>query len=474
MSIWKTCHSYLRERRQKGQIIVCTAVLLPFIIAMCGLTVDFGNMYVHKSRLQNAADAAAIAGAYAYADNNESTTTYPKAKAASQKSLDANLPDTTLASGKCKPIESTDGKIYYGVKISENVPIYFLRLFNVGDTAEVAADAYAAISSTGGGGGIFKNLFSFSGYQNPWYAPDHYGFKSINANQNPDNTWVSNIGNSSIYEGDIVGIGNDADLSQNYTHVLLTKKAKEEYDKGNITYVQEAIDKQNGTITNKNDRTQIDGYQDKDPGYYAEIKSDTSTTLDSELARIVNAAKNNHLNTNTYWDNGKYLSNIISDSSNSTDANKQNYAYYDGNNNARLYVDTNLSQGDDPFYVVIDNPYTVFLNITNQKVDKTSRPLIYVYTGTGTINIEAQNAFFHGIIYAPNACVHINDNGLKFYGCVAAKAIELTGKAYYEIDTKLASSVGGGSSSGSNSGSGASSGSSSIGLASPPSNINWD
>ena len=56
---------------QRGAILVLTAFLLPFIIAFTGLAVDFGNLYVQHQRLQNAADAAVLAGAKAYAENNE-------------------------------------------------------------------------------------------------------------------------------------------------------------------------------------------------------------------------------------------------------------------------------------------------------------------------------------------------------------------------------------------------------------------
>jgi len=448
MSIWKMCQSYLRERWQKGQIIVFTAILLPFIIAMCGLTVDFGNMYVHKSKLQNAADAAAIAGAYAYADNNENTTAYPKARAASQTSLDTNLPDTTLVSGKCKPIPGDNGKIYYGVKISENVPIYFLRLFNVGDTAEVAADAYASISSSGGGS-IFKNLFSFGSG----------GFISINDSQNPDNTSISDIGQSCIYEGDIKGIGSDANMTKNYRHELLTKKTLDEYKKGNLKVVQDAIDKQDGTITNKNyPYDKLSTTEPKVDGYYTTPEKDTSTTLDSELANILAAAKAEK-NSEYNWGNGIDLATLA--------ARGTKYIYNSSGINPEIRVNTTLSPIDadnTPLYIICDT--WAKLNISEKNVDMNSRPIVFVYTGTGTLNLEGQGGFFHGIIYAPYGGIHLNDSNMTFYGSIAAKSLEITGHpAYYEIDKNLSDKFGG---------SGSGSGNSSIGLASPPSNINWD
>ena len=84
--IWRKCLAHWDKCRQKGQILVFTAVLLPLLIAACGFTVDFGNMYMHKSKLQNAADAAAIAGGYAFRDNKENIDSHPKADNASTAS----------------------------------------------------------------------------------------------------------------------------------------------------------------------------------------------------------------------------------------------------------------------------------------------------------------------------------------------------------------------------------------------------
>ena len=54
--IWRKCLTHWNKCRQKGQILVFTAVLLPLLIAACGFTVDFGNMYrseEHTSELQS-------------------------------------------------------------------------------------------------------------------------------------------------------------------------------------------------------------------------------------------------------------------------------------------------------------------------------------------------------------------------------------------------------------------------------------
>ena len=69
--------------RQRGQILVIFALGLVAIIAMTGLVIDGGMTYVQRREQQNVADAAAMAGAYAYANSGDaSTATSPAQDAA--------------------------------------------------------------------------------------------------------------------------------------------------------------------------------------------------------------------------------------------------------------------------------------------------------------------------------------------------------------------------------------------------------
>ena len=51
---------------QRGAFIVFTALAMWFLMMFVAFSVDFGNYYQHRSRLQNAADAAALAGVAEY------------------------------------------------------------------------------------------------------------------------------------------------------------------------------------------------------------------------------------------------------------------------------------------------------------------------------------------------------------------------------------------------------------------------
>ena len=56
----------MSRRHERGSVIVMSAVLLPVVIFVVGLAVDFGIMYAVRNSAQNAADAAAIAGVFDY------------------------------------------------------------------------------------------------------------------------------------------------------------------------------------------------------------------------------------------------------------------------------------------------------------------------------------------------------------------------------------------------------------------------
>ena len=55
---------------QRGAFIVFTALAVWFLMMFVAFAVDFGNYYQHRTRLQNAADAAALAGVAKYVDSD--------------------------------------------------------------------------------------------------------------------------------------------------------------------------------------------------------------------------------------------------------------------------------------------------------------------------------------------------------------------------------------------------------------------
>lgn len=56
------------QKNQRGQILVFTVLLIPIIFLFFAAAINAGVLYIEYTRLQNAADAAALAGASDYAN----------------------------------------------------------------------------------------------------------------------------------------------------------------------------------------------------------------------------------------------------------------------------------------------------------------------------------------------------------------------------------------------------------------------
>src|SRR6185369_1224552 len=68
--------------RKRGQVMVMAALLLPVMMALAAFALDIGTLYAERRALQNAADAAALAGARALQMQQlGSTTADPSASA---------------------------------------------------------------------------------------------------------------------------------------------------------------------------------------------------------------------------------------------------------------------------------------------------------------------------------------------------------------------------------------------------------
>lgn len=62
-------------KNEDGQVLVLTALLLAVLLGFAALTIDIGMVYITKTKLQNAADAAALAGAQDLPNTSSDTIT---------------------------------------------------------------------------------------------------------------------------------------------------------------------------------------------------------------------------------------------------------------------------------------------------------------------------------------------------------------------------------------------------------------
>ncbi|WP_295917440.1 pilus assembly protein TadG-related protein [Anaerovibrio lipolyticus] len=403
-------------KEQRGAVIILFAVLIPFLMCFAGLVVDFGNLYAHYSRLQNAADAAALAGGNAFAESGGNLDT------ANEFAQGYVITNDQRASFKSPPtIQEKNNKFYYVVVLKERVSLYFLRYFpRIGADTEISATSCARISvqgnnsgDNGGGFFLFDNLFTAK-----------QGFDSVNSIQNPDNHNIPQNQNScSTYHGNIV-IGDEGAFNEASRNVYLQPEAFGTDGNSQIT-VNEAINQ---------------GYVNI-PEYSGNLEV---TEYYRDTVQQLMAADS------TYKITDQNKQNVDSEFLNQLSTQGVDVIYYNIPN-----LNFNLTQAingktDDPLYIICDN-----INNFNTSADMTGgRPIVLIYNGAGNFWMNCNGGTFTGDIYAPFGSVNINDNHHLFYGSiVAGNRIQLQSQGYY-IQRNYTSTGTGGSGSGSGTGAG--------------------
>ena len=158
--------SKLYKKAQRGAIMVLLAVLLPVLFGFIGFAIDIGLAYVEHGKMQDIADAAALAGAAHLSDSERDTTVKDAVKAYVEangiklgandlvKKEDSSAWNTadTLANGQ-------DALVSYGivsvnkngetrdrvrVRITKRAPLFFFNVLgDFSDGIVVAAKAAA-------------------------------------------------------------------------------------------------------------------------------------------------------------------------------------------------------------------------------------------------------------------------------------------------------------------------------------------
>src|SRR5579863_2894030 len=146
------------DKNRRGFILLTHALMVFFTIAMIGLAVDAGTMYVIKGRLSSAADAAALAaGRSVNLANTVSAATTAATNTATQF-FNANFPNGYLGTGTMNLTtptftQETDGNgnpngiLDIVVAASVPAPTYFMQIFGI-KTVTVSATGTATRRGT--------------------------------------------------------------------------------------------------------------------------------------------------------------------------------------------------------------------------------------------------------------------------------------------------------------------------------------
>jgi Flp pilus assembly protein TadG len=131
------------RNRRSGQMMALLALLIPVLMGAVALGVDISIFYFNWGRLQNAADAAALAGA-GYLPAN------PTQAVATAKQF-AGL--NGIANGEITSVVAAPNKMSITVNLTRTVPYYFAKVLGL-TSSPVAATATASVQNVGGATGI--------------------------------------------------------------------------------------------------------------------------------------------------------------------------------------------------------------------------------------------------------------------------------------------------------------------------------
>lgn len=430
-----------KSKAQKGAFLVFTALMIPIIFICAGFAVDLGNAWAYKSKLQNAADAAALAGAKEYGDNGtETLDSHASADAQAERFLIANLGrdyfNKHLADGstgktrfQMKPLTQKDNtKSYYRVYLSAQTDTTFMKMFNY-DHMDVGVEAVAVVPTRNEGTIDFNNLIDL--------GTRIEGGSSFYNNNGSDTDYGqlhnTKIGGS-VFDGTVV-YNNHDEYNELFRH-------EEYWPEHKIWYGTEM----NGiyrffTPEAKKDVSRYDAIQ---KNHYQWPQEGNLTDYHKKAESVENALEalyKNHadeIQESIPFGQKIYVPLSFSQS---------HYYIFDSNINHELNIDIkimNFGSSDNPnpqgitpkningqnFYVD-DTPVYLYIKGEYQTLkiefeEDITHPVVICYLGHSNIQLEGHDRSFIGTIYAPNATIiPYNSDRTTFVGSITTDRILL-------------------------------------------------
>ena len=404
--------------RQRGQIFLLYALLVPMLFFFVGITFDLSWYYLNVARMQNAADAAVIAGAQTLIGESGNLYYYVDKKFVrnyDSKNFKDSYQDTTLGDTVAKSYvkenlgrKSSDWDddiiidpwtknelyfessllgnkatnfetLYYHIMLEEEVPHMFLTGWFDNMNARVSSVVR-----------INQYIKGYDLYEQMKYL----GFKRNR-----------------------LAMLNSTELSK---RAQTNAQARKDLDAIN----------ERSVFVNPNDENVNFNGSDSDKNFYDYLFA--SLTYDSSMSATIGDSDNkkyNHriVNINVAYpirDYGFYYNyNVLKK------IRDKNSAYKDLDDDE--LAEALAKESSDPLFIYIEresgSARQLIINVNVSNMDEFDyRPIVLIYEGPEDDDsypvILNLNADFRGILYAPNSPVAINGNGYDFQGFVMAKS----------------------------------------------------
>src|SRR3712207_1307595 len=115
-----------RRKRQRGQALPMTALMLLLLVAVVGTALDSGRAYLVRARLSAAVDAAGLAAARAVSRGEDAASREASAVAAATRAFHANYPADYLGSApmlRTPTLRFEQGRVIVDASASASLPL---------------------------------------------------------------------------------------------------------------------------------------------------------------------------------------------------------------------------------------------------------------------------------------------------------------------------------------------------------------
>ena len=424
---------------QRGQLVLLYAFLIPLLFLFVGVTFDLSWYYLNVSRMQNAADAAVIAGAKTLLDDEQSLSDFnaitfingfdgsnayesserhtwqgdriAKSYVAKNLARDSDWNDSTIVDKWTKnelAFESTlwgdtgdnfETLYYYQVMLEENVPHMFLNGWFPVMNAKVSA--VVKITQYLRGYDLYQQMKYLGNSQTYSSLGEIYSRKGFNGKDynekaekmTKDRSIVANT------ESEKDGAGNIVRYVENLNFVEdVTKKVVDDLFAG----------------------FDSDFAGTKPQGSY----NIGGKTKSYQIHRIINIDTVYPVRDYDFYRNNFEVLRKL----------RELNPDYEELNDLELAEQLGKEDFTDPMYIRIesepenDSVRQLIINVDVSNMDDSERPIIFFYEGPegeGRNSLPVilnLNADFRGVLYAPNSPVVINGNNHKFQGFIIAES----------------------------------------------------
>ena len=127
-------------KSQKGAFLVLAAILIPVFLMLASLAVDLGKVWAYHSKMQNAADAAALAGASHFSGDDQikdriDSSNHPNADKLAKAYLKMNLGNQEVQARYLAQVVTdsvtNQTESYYRVEVTRPIPLTFANIIDI-------------------------------------------------------------------------------------------------------------------------------------------------------------------------------------------------------------------------------------------------------------------------------------------------------------------------------------------------------